>query len=179
MFFRELERHELERVWTIDRREVIESVYYLEDGKLVLRPEYYNMQGWPPGAQELTDPILEDCFDRGGMFLGAFEEGALVGLAVLDNAFIGKDGDQLQLVFMHVSQDYRRRGLGRLLFEQAVDRARDLNARRLYVSATPSENTVNFYLRLGCVVADEVDAALFALEPDDIHMEYRIPSAPA
>jgi hypothetical protein len=33
---------------------------------------------------------------------------------------------------------------------------------------------VRFYLRRGCRVTDEVDAALFALEPEDIHLELDI-----
>jgi predicted N-acetyltransferase YhbS len=90
---------------------------------------------------------------------------------------MGQDRDQLQLVFLHVSHDYRKRGLGRRLFEQAVERARELMAEWLYISATPSQNTVDFYLHLGCEVAEEVDEALYALEPEDIHMVYRIPPA--
>jgi predicted N-acetyltransferase YhbS len=175
VLFRSLERNEVERVWTIDRREIVENVYYLEDGALVLRPEYYDMQGWPPGERELYNPILLDCFDRGGTFIGVFEEADLIGAAVLESKFIGKGKDQLQLKFLHVSNNHRKRGLGRLLFEQAVERARDLNAKRLYISATPSENTVDFYLHLGCAVTEEVDEDLFELEPADIHMEYRIP----
>ncbi|MGD8966298.1 MAG: GNAT family N-acetyltransferase [Anaerolineae bacterium] len=185
VLFRELERDEVARVWTIDRRESVENVYTLEYGELVLRPETYDMQGWPSGEPELYTPILMDCFDRGGVFLGAFEEGELVGAAVLDTTFIGRDNvgrvsipddkNQLQLKFLHVSHSHRGRGLGRLLFEQAVERARELDARRLYISATPSENTVDFYLHLGCVVAEEVDEALFELEPEDIHMVYSIP----
>jgi hypothetical protein len=38
---------------------------------------------------------------------------------------------------------------------------------------------VNFYLHLGCVVTEELDAALFELEPQDIHLEYRIPLSTA
>jgi hypothetical protein len=56
-----------------------------------------------------------------------------------------------------------------------VARARELGARQLYVSATPSENTVRFYLRLGCRVTDDVDATLFNLEPEDIHLVFDIP----
>jgi N-acetylglutamate synthase-like GNAT family acetyltransferase len=55
--------------------------------------------------------------------------------------------------------------------ERAAARARELGAQRLYVSATESENTVDFYLRRGCRLAEEVDPALFALEPNDIHLE--------
>lgn len=175
MQIRELERNEVERVWTIDRREIVENIYHFEAGELVLQPEYYDIQGWPPGEPELYTSLLLDCFDRGGTFYGAFEGEELLGVAILESKFIGKDKDQLQLKFLHVSQQHRKRSLGRLLFERAVERARELHARRLYISATPSENTINFYLHLGCVLTDEIDAELFALEPEDIHLEYRIP----
>jgi hypothetical protein len=34
---------------------------------------------------------------------------------------------------------------------------------------------VRFYLRRGCRPTDELDARLFALEPEDIHLEFWIP----
>lgn len=171
---RQLARHEIERVWSIDRSEIIDHVYYLRDGELVLEPEHYDLTGWPPGVADESMPLLLDCYDRGGIFWGAFEGDDLVGVAVLDSRFIGRICDQLQLAFLHVSRSYRRIGLGRTLFEMAACRARRLGARRLYVSATPSQNTVDFYLRLGCTVTDDVDRHLFELEPDDIHLEYVI-----
>ena len=153
---------------------MIENVFYLEDGELVLKPEQYDMQGWAPGEREQYSSILYDCFDCGGTLLGAFEGSELIGAAVLDKKFIGRDKDQLQLKFLHVSRGNRKRGLGRSLFERAVTRARELNAKSLYISATPSENTVTFYQYLGCVVTGEVDEELFQLEPWDIHFVYRI-----
>ncbi len=167
---RDLDRNEIENIWSIDRREVIENVYHLEQGSLLLKPEYYDMQGWPPGEAEIYTPLLYKSFDRGGWFHGAFEEARLVGVAILDNKLIGKDKDQLQLKFLHVSRDYRKQGLGRKLFDLASEEARKRGAKQLYISATPSENTVNFYLNLGAVVADEPDPELFELEPEDIHL---------
>ncbi len=175
MIIREIERGEIEQVWTIDRREVIENVYYLRDGELVLEEEYYDMQGWLSGAAEQYTPILHDCFDRGGTFYGAFENSTMIGAAVLESKFIGRNEDQLQLKFLHVSASYRKKGLGRVLFEKAVDKAREMGAQRLYVSATPAENTVHFYAHLGCSVTKEIDRELFELEPEDIHLEYAIP----
>jgi len=175
MNIRELQREEIEKIWTIDRAEVIENIYYFQNGSLILQPEHYDLQGWPPGESEQYMPILVDCFDRGGTFYGAFQHGELKGVAVLDNKFIGQNKDQLQLKFLHISRSYRKRGLGKLLFNKAVERAREMNARKLYVSATPSENTVNFYKNMGCVVTREVDQELFELEPEDIHLEYVIP----
>ena len=169
--YRELIREEIERIWTIDRREVIENVFHLENGRLVLRPEHYDMQCWPPGEPELYTPHLYKSFDRGGWFCGAFDGATLVGVAIPDNKFIGRDKDQLQLKFLHVSRDYRGLGLGRQLFDLARDKARERGAKRLYISATPSEKTVNFYLMRGAVVTNEPDPDLFELEPEDIHLE--------
>jgi predicted N-acetyltransferase YhbS len=136
----------------------------------VLRPQHYDLAGWPPGEAELYTPILLDCFDRGGWFHGSFERGKLVGVVVLESKFIGHRKDQLQLKFLHVSNSYRKQGLGAQLFELAKAKARERGARQLYISATPSENTINFYLRLGCTVAGEPDPDLFELEPEDIHL---------
>jgi len=173
---RALERHELDDLWSIDRAELIERVYYHEADELVLVPERHDVKGWPAGEPEQYGPILLDCFDRGGTCLGSFDGETLIGAAVLDHRPVGSEKDRLQLKFLHVSQRHRQAGHGRRLFEEAVTRARALGARRLYVSATPSENTVGFYLRRGCRVANEVDPALFELEPKDIHLELDIPA---
>jgi predicted N-acetyltransferase YhbS len=174
MITRHLARFEIEQIWAIDRREVIDHIYYFENGQLVLKPEHYEMQGWPPGEQDIYTPLLYDCFDRGGFFYGAFEAGRMIGVVILESKFIGPRHDQLQLKFLHVSQAYRKKGLGKLLFEQAAAQAKAMDAKKLYVSATPSENTINFYLRRGCVVTLEVDPDLFVLEPKDIHLEYKL-----
>ena len=113
MIIRELVREEIESVWSIDRSEIIENVYYLQDGALVLKPEHYDMTGWPPGEAEQYTPILCDCFDRGGTFYGAYEISTLVGVVVLDSKFIGPRRDRLQLKFLHVSRGRRKQSLGR------------------------------------------------------------------
>ena len=168
MSLRDLVRREIEQVWSIDRGEVIEGFYHLEGGILVHRPQHEEVSGWPPGEAEKYTPILLDCFDRGGWFHGAFDDARLVGAAVLESRFIGNG--LLQLKFLHVSRAYRDRGLGARLFELAKTTARQRGATGLYISATPSEHTVNFYTGLGCVVAEEPDPELFELEPEDVHL---------
>ncbi|MFZ5910933.1 MAG: GNAT family N-acetyltransferase [Chloroflexota bacterium] len=169
---RNLSRDEIQNIWTIDRSEAIDAVYYLENGALVLRPEHYDLRGWPPSEAQTYTPLLEACYDRDGWFYGLFDNQRLIGAAVLESRFIGKHGDQLQLRFLHVSRPYRNQGLGQQLFALASLEARQRGAKRLYISATPSEHTIGFYLRLGCKVTSEPDAELLALEPEDIHLEY-------
>lgn len=176
MKIRPLERHEIGAVWSIDRAEVIDNIYSRVGSELVLRPLHVEMRGWPPGEPEHYGPILLDYFDHGGTCLGAFDGETLIGGMLLESRFIGRGHDQLQLEFLHVDRRHRRSGIGRTLFERAVARARELGARSLYISSTESENTVHFYLRRGARVTDDVDPALFALEPEDIHLVYEIPS---
>ena len=171
---RTLSRDEIKDVWAIDRSEVINAVYYLEKGALRLRPAHYDLSGWPPGEAEKYTPILEACYDRGGWLYGLFDDQRLIGAAVLESHWIGKNGDQLQLKFLHISRPYRHRGWGQQLFGLAQAEAAQRGAKSLYISATPSEHTISFYLRLGCTVTSEPDPELFELEPEDIHFEYAL-----
>lgn len=175
MNIRELERDEVHDLWSIDRAEVVDEVYRHERGQLVRQAERHDTAGWPPGEPERDEVTLLDCFDHGGTFYGAFEGETLIGAAVLEGRFIGRSQDQLQLKFLHVGRAHRRVGLGRTLFEKVVTRACRLGARRLYISSTSSVSSVDFYLGRGCRVTDDVDAELFALEPEDIHLELEIP----
>lgn len=167
---RQLQRHEIEKIWTIDRREVIDHVYHIENGVLTLKAEHYDVTGWPEGEIEDYRPVLEECYDQGGWFYGLFEEQQLIGVVVLESRFIGEKQDTLQFKFFHVSSAYRGRGLGRQLFDEARHKAREKGAKWLYISATPSEHTVHFYQQQGSILAEKPDPDLFAFEPDDIHL---------
>lgn len=175
MLFRTLQRKEIQLLWSIDRREIVENIYYVENNKLVLKQEYFDMKGWPPGEDEIYTPLLQDCYDWGGYFIGVFDNQDMIGVMILNNKFMGKDNNQVQLKFLHVSRDYRKKGFGKLLFKIAVQKAIEIGADKLYISSTPSENTVNFYLHLNCRLTEDVDPELYKLEPEDIHLEYIIP----
>lgn len=172
MKIRSLTRSEIPYIWQIDRSELINNIYQLQDEKLVLEPEHYDMHGWPQGEPEHCTPFLLNCLDRGGFFWGAFEGDLLIGAVVLENRFIGSAKDTLQMKFLHVSNHFRKGGLGKKLFLIAAEKALELEAKKMYISSTPSENTVDFYMHLGCALTTEIDRELFELEPEDIHLEY-------
>jgi predicted N-acetyltransferase YhbS len=169
-----LTRDEIELIWTIDRSEVHHHTYELREGQLVRVPNYFEVPGWRPDAAEEETPALFDRFDRGGTFVGMFDADALIGISVLESAHVGRGRDQMQLAYLYVSRTHRGRGVGVQLFEAAVSAAREAGAKALYVSATPTENTVDFYLNRGCVLTPEPDPALLAAEPDDIHLLYTL-----
>jgi hypothetical protein len=51
-----------------------------------------------------------------------------------------------------------------------AERARALGASGLYISATPTRNTVDAYRRMGASVLARPDPDLLAREPDDVHL---------
>jgi predicted N-acetyltransferase YhbS len=169
---RVLSRDEIKEIWQIDRSEMIEAVYYFVNKTLILKPEHYDVKGWPPGEAEKYTPLLEACYDGGGWFYGLFDNQKPVGVVVLESRLIGKGKDQLQLKFLHISTNFRSQGFGTRLFNLAASEARRRGSKGLYISATPSEHTIDFYLRLGCKVVSEPDPELYELEPEDIHLEY-------
>lgn len=143
-------------------------------GGLVIEEAGFDVRGWEAGRPAEQTPVFEASFDAGAWFVGAFDGERLVGIAVLERDFFGADERTLQLSFLHVSAEVRGTGVGTALFERARAEAKQRGANRMYVSATPTENTVRFYLARGCEVLAEPDARLFALEPEDIHLACQV-----
>ncbi len=169
---RQLLIEELSLLWTVDRREFIDYIYRLQDGNLVLEPHHFDVPGWPADSKDRESPRHVEALGRGGIAWGAFDGESLVGGAVVDTRLVGAREDLVQLEWFHVSRDYRGRGLGQRLFQNAREFASGRGAAGLYVSATPSRHTVHVYQRLGCVLT-EPDPELFEFEPEDIHLEWR------
>jgi len=170
---RTLTERELPGVWAIDRREHIANIYRLQDGELVLEPHSVDVPGWKPGQRESDAPRFRAVLQRGGVAWAVFDGDDIVAAAVVDVKPVGVARDLIKFDWLQVSRDYRGRGFGGLLLEKAQEIARDRGAAGLYVSATPSENTVNFYLGRGATLVAEPDPELYAYEPEDIHLERR------
>lgn len=171
MYYKVLDRNEIEKLGEIDRSESVEYNYRCKDGKLELFSYYCDIKGFGEKQLQKHKENLYKLYDRGGTIFGAFEDSKLVGISSLDNNFRGQKNDILQLAFLHVSKDYRKKGIGKELIKLAKEKVTELGAKRLYISGSPIKNTIEFYMAIGCKLADEVEKDLFELEPDDIHME--------
>ena len=75
------------------------------------------------------------------------------------------------LAVLHVTKPWRRHGVGCALTNEVVRLARAEGVQRLYVSATPTRGTLDFYLSQGFMPLATPDERLFALEPEDIHLQ--------
>ena len=169
--YRHLAPFELEKLWDIDRSEVIDEVYHFRAGKLVLEREHYDMKGFPPGE---LDKIIERqriLLENGGTVIGAVDRQTLVGVASLESEFRGEKKKYMKMDILHVSKNYRGKGIARRLLGMVSSLARERGADALYISATPSKHTVDFYRGCGAKLVEELDPELFDMEPEDIHLE--------
>ena len=160
------------RVTEIDRRERIDVLYDQHGTQLVARRGDWSAPAWDPHGHgehsvEAQVHTLEHYIDTGGIALGAFASGRLVGIGVVVPHLRPKIA---QLAFLHVSAPLRATGIGSRLSEQLGQIARTAGNSVMVVSATPTENTVRFYLGLGFQPMAEPLAELFEIEPEDVHM---------
>ena len=146
----------------------------MRDGALVLEKEHYDVPQWSEAEKQMRIDGLQKVFDKGATFYGAFDGYDLVGMSVLDHNPVRSGEKRLNLEGLWVSHPYRGSGIGKKLFELAADEARERKAKAMYVSATPSKNTVHFYKRLGCKSAEPIDGYLYKNEPEDIHLELKL-----
>jgi GNAT superfamily N-acetyltransferase len=160
------------RVAEIDRTERINVLYDQHGTQLVARHGDWSASAWDPdghGKHSVAAQVraLQYHVDKGGIALGAFAGGRLVGIAVLvPNLRPGI----AQLAWLHVSAPWRAMGIGSRLSEQLEQIARTAGDSDMVVSATPSENAARFYLGRGFEPLAEPLTELFELEPEDVHM---------
>jgi GNAT superfamily N-acetyltransferase len=169
---RHMAASELGRIGEIDRSEHVTHEYAYRGGSLERGPADVRVPTWSrsgdhehsvQGNVDAWQPILAG----GGTLVGAFAGDALAGFAIYRPRLAA---GMANLAALYVSRSHRRGGIGARLAGEVARLARADGARRLYVSATPSGPTVEFYLSQGFRPTDEPDATLLALEPDDIHM---------
>jgi ribosomal protein S18 acetylase RimI-like enzyme len=161
----------LSRLAEIDRAEVIPQAYVVRDGQLVLEDVNWVSETWPlEGGEFSVQHYLEQftpMLEAGSVLLGAFDGETLAGIGVLRYRLTET---MAQLALLHISREYRGRGVGTALTQEMFRLARADGAARIYVSSIPTKNSVDFYRSQGFELTAEPHLELFALEPEDIHM---------
>lgn len=168
---RRLGSEEIRLIGDIDRSEHIEVLYTVEEGRLVDRPVDIDVPPWDrEGIGEHSVGALIEHFRPlvagGADVLGAFDQDEFLGLAIVDDQF---EVGMAWLALLHVSREHRQRGVASALWSAAEQIAIDAGATSMYVSATPSDSAVGFYLSRGCRLALPPHPDLLTEEPEDIH----------
>ena len=99
---------------------------------------------------------LRGCLDTGGAVIGGFAaHGRLVGLCGLVGTWLGRASDTLDMFYLFCDGNVRDAGVGTTLIELIKAEARQRGATKMYISATNTKHTVDFYMRRGAVLAQE------------------------
>ena len=167
---RELTPTGFDALATIDRSERIDGHYVLDGDALRYVAAPVEVAGWSPGHADELVARLHEIHAAGGVVVGAWHGEALVGLAALDVRAVGGDPRVMDLAVVHVSRAHRGQGVAKHLIAVLSARAAALGAAALYISATPTRNTVDAYRGVGARLAAPPDPELLAREPDDIHL---------
>jgi GNAT superfamily N-acetyltransferase len=170
--FRWMKPDEVTKIEDIDRSERIRSGYQYIEGELQQIKVNWDSPPWSiegDGEYSVAAQIhfCREHLQRKGRMYGAFVDDKLVGIGLIQQAVAAGTA---QLAFLHVSKAYRQCGLGRQIAEALMAEAKKAGAKRMYVSAVPSESAVGFYLSQGFEPTDTPIPTLFELEPEDIHM---------
>lgn len=172
LVYRWLEADEVVKIGDIDRSERIRVGYAYENGQLRKMDVNWDAPAWfVEGDGDFTVAseiaFCREHLARNGRLYGAFSNEKLVGIGLLQPEI---EPNVAQLAFLHVSREHRQEGIGRRIFAVLLDEAKKLGATQMYVSATPSESAIGFYLSQGFVPTDTLIPVLFELEPEDIHL---------
>ena len=161
-----LDSEALEKIYQIDRSEEIHRRYQFSNGELSHTKKDISI----PHDSSFWDRHFDEwksAIDEGTAFFGAVDGEALSGFAILKyNLQPGVD----QIIALYVDSGHRMSGLARSLFLEAQEAAKAKGAKRLYVSATPADASVGFYIHQDFQPTSEPDALRFEKEPKNIHM---------
>ncbi len=146
-----------------DRRHNVRRVYRLIDGGYRLIDKPYT-EDWDQDEKRRTaEALMSDDL----ITWLALDGGRVIGFIGLLKEL---NGGRMILDLMYVSADHRGRGIGRKLFEKAVDEAQRSGARELYISACSSEETIAFYRAMEAELTDDPIREMADKEPCDLQM---------
>lgn len=152
------------------RHQVVNDCYRRIEGKWVIKPDPF-IDDWTQSDYEFLVKCLKNTIETGGAVFGAFINGQLKGFASLENGFFGGDNKYLDLSSIHVSEDMRGKGIGRKLFSEIKAKAKEMGAKKLYISSHSAVESQRFYQAMGCVEAKEYNVAHAEKEPFDCQLE--------
>lgn len=169
--YRNLKENELDRIKEIDRAEHILESYEFKNDQLVLMSTPSLVTSFDQKELEYLIKCQSSILADGGEVIGAWDEHNLVGVASVENKPRGHLGEYCKMDILYVSNRYRGKKIGHQLVYECKQIAKKFGAKKLYISATPTKATVDFYIKEGAVIIKNTDPELFELEPLDIHLE--------
>jgi ribosomal protein S18 acetylase RimI-like enzyme len=156
-----------------NRYQEVKKYYQNHNDNWVIKDCEY-IENWDEIKLQNKITSFLNILNEGGIIFGAYDNKKMIGFATLLNKKFGSINQYIHLENMHVSYDYRHKGIGKKLFELCVSKAKCMKIEKIYISANSSEETQRFYLGIGCKDAIEINQQLAENEPYDRQMEFII-----
>ena len=150
-----------------NRQQNITRIYVRKGEKYVLE-EQLGVMDW---SIDKKREVAHDLVDSNYISYLALEGDQIVGFMSLVKELVS---ERMILDLIQVDMNFRGLGIGQSLWEKAVEEACLNGARELYISACPSEETINFYRAMGADVTDNPIISIANEEPDDLQLVYQI-----
>lgn len=141
------------------------------DGGWEIRKDPF-IDDWSECDYEKLVSDLRNTILNGGFVYGAFGDTELKGFVSVEGELFGGDNGYIDVSNLHVSEDMRGCGIGKVLFNAAKNLAIKSGAKKLYISSHSAVETQRFYRSLGCVDAKEYSAVHVEAEPYDCQLEF-------
>lgn len=172
--YRELTENELYLLAEIDRSEKIFTSYRHRNGALVLIDTPISAGPFDPLELESMIQRQQELINADGKVIAAFENKQIIGAASVDRRKRGRNKDYCKMDILYVSKRSRGKKVGQTLLRKCKEIAKGFGANKLYISATPTKGTVDFYTGNKAILVKELDVELFKMEPNDIHLEIEL-----
>ncbi|MGN0639092.1 MAG: GNAT family N-acetyltransferase [Huintestinicola sp.] len=155
------------------RHQVVTKCHRKINGEWVIIDNPF-VEDWGEKEFEYLVKCLKNTVRTGGVVIGAFQSSKLAGFASAENTFFGSRGQYLELSSIHVTEELRGSGIGKMLFRLICEWAREQGAEKLYISAHSSVESQSFYKAMGCTETEEYSPPHVENEPCDCQLEYRL-----
>lgn len=173
--YRNVQEHEINRELFsgFNRHQVVTKCFRKENGAWVIKDIPFIDDWSEENYLELVD-CLKHTVRTGGFVYAAFQNDILKGFASVEPELFCPGQNYLDLSSIHVSEDMRGHGIGRVLFSAAKEWAKAHGAGKLYISAHSSVESQAFYRAMGCKEAEVYNQEHVLLEPFDCQLECKL-----
>ncbi len=155
------------------RHQEVTDCWRRENGKWVMKSDPF-IDDWSEDDYRFLVECLRRTISAGGFVCGAFWDGRLKGFASVEAELFGGEQRYLDLSALHVSEDKRGNGVGKILFSLAKEWAGRRGAGKLYISAHSAVESQAFYKAMGCQEAEVYNQRHVKEEPYDCQLECEI-----
>ena len=124
------------------------------------------LREWSEEKRIWISGYLRQQIERGGSVEGAFAEDVLVGFCCVDGLLAGNTSKYANMTMLFVDDNWKRKGVGKKLYERICLCAEKMQADKLFISAISSCDTIAFYHSMGCEDAKEIVSEYVDTEQD-------------